>query len=73
MFGHLNMDFVKNKFEMIAASIADFNIFLIAESKLNSIFSNMQFKINVFIRDSNRFSGSLMLYLEKAVSEIDMN
>ena len=45
---------------MIAETIANFDIFLISESKIDSTFPNMQFKINVyklFRRDRNRFGG----------------
>ena len=45
---------------MIAETIANFDILLISESKIDSTFPNMQFKINVykrFRRDRNRFGG----------------
>ena len=44
IIGHLNINSIKNKFEMIAKIIKDFNIFLISESKLDSMFPNAKFK-----------------------------
>ena len=58
--GHLNINSIKNKFEMIAETITNFDIFLIPESKIDSTFPNIQFKINgykLFRRDRNRFGG----------------
>ena len=43
---HLNINSIRNKFEMIAETITNFDIFLISESKIDSTFPNMQFKIN---------------------------
>ena len=60
--GHLNINSIRNKFEMIAETITNFDIFLILESKIDSTFSNMQFKINgykLFRRDCNRFGGGI--------------
>ena len=58
--GHLNINSIRNKFEMVAETITNFGIFLISESKIDSILPNMQFKINgykLFRRDRNRFGG----------------
>ena len=68
--GHLNINSIRNKFEMIAETITNFEIFLISESKIDSTFPNMQFKINghkLFRRDRNRFGGGLMLYLNEKI------
>ena len=48
IIGHLNINSVRNKIEMIAEIIKDFDIFLITDSKLNSTFPNAQFKITDF-------------------------
>ena len=56
--GHLNINSIRNKFEMIAKTITNFDIFLISESKTYSSFPNMQFKINgykPFRRDRKRW------------------
>ena len=58
--GHFNINSIRKEFEMIAETITNFNTFLIAESKIDSTFPNMQFKINgykLFRRDRNRFGG----------------
>ena len=59
ILGHLNIN-----------SITDFDIFLISESKIDSAFPHMQFKINgykLFRRDRNRFGGGLLLYLNEEI------
>ena len=69
--GHLNINSIRSKFEIIAETITNFDIFLISESKIDSTFPNMQFKINLyklFRRDCNRFGGGLMLYLNEEIS-----
>ena len=58
--GHMNINSIRNKFDLIAETIANFDIFLISESKIDSTFHNMLFKINgykLFRRDRNRFGG----------------
>ena len=60
--GHLNINSIRNNFEMIAETITNFDIFLISESKIDSTFPNMQFKINgykVFRHDRNGFGNRL--------------
>ena len=42
---HLNINLIKNKFEMMNDIISNFSIFLVSESKLDSSFPNSQFKI----------------------------
>ena len=42
--GHLNINFVRNKFEIMAEIIKDFDNFLISQLKLDSTFPNPQFK-----------------------------
>ena len=68
--GRLDINSIRNKFEMIAETLTNLDIFLISESKIDSSFPNMQFKINgykLFRRDCNRFGGGLMLYLNKEI------
>ena len=70
IIGHLNINSVRNKFEMIAEIIKDFDIFLISESKLDSTFPNAQFKITgfkIFRCDRNRFGGGLLLYVNDKI------
>ena len=44
--GHLKINSMRNKFEMIVETFTNSDIFLILESKIDSTFPNMQFKIN---------------------------
>ena len=66
--GHLNINSVRKKFDILKIiTFKNFDIFLILESKMNSAFPNMRFKINeykLFRRDCNRFGRGLMLYEE---------
>ena len=39
--GHLNINFIRNKFIMVAETITKFDIFIISESKIDSIFPDM--------------------------------
>ena len=64
IIGHLNINSIRNKFEMIAEIIEDFDIFLISESRLDSTFPNALFKITsfkIFRCDQSRFGGELLL------------
>ena len=58
--GNLNINSIRNKSEMVAETITNFDIFLISQSKIYSTFPNMQYKINVyklFRPDRNRLGG----------------
>ena len=48
IIGHLNINSISNKFEIMADIINSFSIFLITKSKLESSFSSLQFKINAY-------------------------
>ena len=66
------MNSIKNKFPMIAEMITNFDIFLILEPTVDSIFPNMQFKTTgykLLTLDHNRFGGKggLMLYLNEEI------
>ena len=64
IIGHLNINFIRNKFEIIAEIIKHFDISLMSESKLESTFLNAQFQITgfkIFRYDRNRFDGALLL------------
>ena len=45
---HPNINSFRNKYEMFAGFIENFNIFLISESKLDDTFPDKQFHINAF-------------------------
>ena len=58
--GYLNIKSIRNKFEMIAETITNFDIILILEPKIDSTVLNMQFKINGYklLRHvRNRYGG----------------
>ena len=63
-FGHLNVNYVRNKFEALEFLIKDeFEFFLVSESKLDSSFPEAQFKIPVyrtFRQDWDKYEGGLM-------------
>ena len=73
IIGYLNINSLRNRFEMIAKIMKDFDIFLISESNLHSTFPNAQFKITgfkIFRYDQNRFRGGLLLYMnDKIISK----
>ena len=46
IIGYLNVNSTRNKFEMVAETITNFDIFLISESEIDSTFLNIQLKIN---------------------------
>ena len=49
--GHRNIKSIRNKFEMIAETIRNFDIFSISETKIDSTFPNIQLKISGFFWD----------------------
>ena len=68
---YLNINSMRNNVEMIPETIANFDIFLISESKIDSTLSYTQFKINkykLFRCDHNKFGVGLMLYLNKKIT-----
>ena len=58
---HFDHNSIRNRFEMVAETITNFDILLISESKIDSTFPNMQIKINkhkLFRHNCNKFGGS---------------
>ena len=70
-FGHLNGDYVRNKFEPLEFLIKDkFDVFLVSESKLDSSFPEAQFKIlgyRIFRKDRNKYGDGLMFYINQKI------
>ena len=69
--GHLNISSIRNKFILAESTKKSFDLFLTAESKLDSTFPMNQFRIcgyKVFRHDLNRFGGGLMLYISENMS-----
>ena len=70
IIGHLNITSFRNKYEMFAEFIKNFNIFLTSESKLDDSFPNKQFHINgfkIFRCDCNRYGSGLVLYIHEGI------
>ena len=67
---HLNINSIRNKFDIIDEIGKAFDISLISESKLDYTFPINQFSIRgykVFRRDLNRFGCGLILYVNKNI------
>ena len=67
IFGHLNINSLRNKFESISELIkGKFDIFLINETKLDASFPSNQFAMSgyKFVRkDRNKFGGGIAFYI----------
>ena len=49
IIGHLNINFIRNKFEMLSLSVAQYvDILMLSKTKLDSTFLSIQFLINGF-------------------------
>ena len=49
IIGHLNVHSIRNKFEMVSMSVAQYvDILVLSETKLDSTFPSIQFLINGF-------------------------
>ena len=69
VIGHLNINSFRNKYEMFAEFIGNFNICLISESKLDDACPNKQFYINgfkIFRCDRDRYGGGL-IYVHEGI------
>ena len=68
IIGHLNINSIRNKFEMLSMSVAQYvDILVLSESKLDSTFPSIQFLINGFPfphkLDRNSKVGGILLYI----------
>ena len=70
--GHLNVNFIPNKFVSIQELIKrTFDIFLISETKIGNSFPNAQFKIQgykSFRNDREAFGGGLLFYVNERLN-----
>ena len=67
IFGHLNVNSLKNKFDLLCEQIIEsINIFMITKNKLNDSFPQGQFLIEGFHSsfrfDRNKTEGCILLY-----------
>ena len=71
LFGHLNLNSIRNKFEALEFLIKDrFDVFLVSENKLHSSFPEAQFKIpgyRIFRQDRVKYGGGLMFYINQNI------
>ena len=68
IIGHLNINSIRNKFEMLSLSVAQYvDILMLSETKLDSTFPSTQFLINGFSvphrLDRNSKGGGILLYV----------
>ena len=78
IIGHLNINSICNKFEMLSSSVAQYvNILMLSETKLDSTFPSTQFLINGFSvnhrLDRNSKSGGILLYVRDKVIVLPLN
>ena len=78
IIGHLNINSLQNKFEMLEEIIKDtIDIFLISEKKLDCSFPSGQFVIKVystpFRLDRNQNRGGLLLYARENIPRKILN
>ena len=72
IIGHLNINSLRNKFEILSSLIADtFNIFMLSETKLEDTFTSAQFSIKGFSvpyrLDRNGKGGGILLYVRETL------
>ena len=72
IIGHLNINSIRNKFEMLSLSVAQYvDILMLSETKLDSTFPSTQFLINGFSIpyrfDRNSKGGGILLYVRDKI------
>ena len=72
IIGHLNINSIHNKFEMLSMSVAQYvDILVLSETKLDSTFPSIQFLINGFsvphILDQNIKGSGILLYVRDKI------
>ena len=74
--GHLNINSIRNKFEMLQFLLADYiDILMISESKLDSTFPSLQFQIHDFrtpyrLDWTDRGGGILLFVRENLITRL---
>ena len=75
--GHPNKNYLRNKFELLKPYIDSvFDIFLISETKLDSSFQNIQFRLSgsrMFRHDRDSFGGGLSMYVNDSIPVKQLN
>ena len=72
IIGHLNINSIRNKFEMLSMSVAQYvDILMLSKTKLDSTFLSIQFLINGFSvphrLDGNSKVGGIVLYVKDKI------
>ena len=72
MIGHININSLKNKFELLIEMVGDkVDLLMISETKLYFSFPNAQFCMTSYSKpyrlDRNRKGGGIILYLRKDI------
>ena len=72
IIGHLNINSIRNKFEMLSMSVAQYvDILMLSETKLGSTFLSIQFLINDFSvphrLDQNSKDSDMLLYVRDKI------
>ena len=72
IFGHLNINSSKNKFDLLCEQIkGSIDIFMISETKLDDSFPQGQFLIEGFHSpfrfDRNKIGGGILLYIREDI------
>ena len=78
IIGHLNINSIRNKFEMLSMSVAQYvDILMLSETKLDSTFPSIQFLINGFSvphrLDRNSKGGGILLYVRDKIIVLPLN
>ena len=78
IIGHLNINSIHNKFEMLSMSVVQYvDILVLSETKLDSTFPSIQFLINGFSvphrLDQNSKGGGILLYVRDEIIVLPLN
>ena len=78
IIGHLNINSIRNKFEMLSLSVAQYvDILMLSETKLDSTFPSTQFLIYGFSvphrLDRNSKGGGILLYVRDKIIVLPMS
>ena len=78
IIGHLNINSIHNKFEMLPMSVAQYvDILMLSETKLDSTFPSIQFLINGFSvpnrLDRNSKDGGISFYVRDKITVLPLN
>ena len=78
IIGHLNINSIHNKFEMLSMSVVQYvDILVLSETKLDSTFPSIQFLINGFSvphrLDQNNKGNGILLYVRDKIIVLPLN